>query len=64
MMYSVPMSLWLVDKSQRIIYMIIGISPNIDVDAMIIMGSEFISFVWYFWFIFLLVNRMLNEIFR
>ncbi len=44
--------------------MIIGSRPSIDVDAIIIIGREFISFVVCFWFILFLVNRMLNEIFR
>lgn len=44
--------------------MIIGISPNIEVDAIIIAGSEFVYLVVYLELIFLLVSRMLNEMFR
>jgi len=44
--------------------MIIGTNPNIEVDVIIITGSVVLSFVLCFEFIFLLVSKILNEIFK
>lgn len=44
--------------------MIIGNMPSIAVDDIIMIGSEFVSFVECFEFMFLLVSRILNEIFK